>query len=211
MLRGGSRLLAAAALAGLLLAAAPRSGLAAPVSTAEPDPTFVLTGKVVDADGNPTVIVTSYVIETFPDGSRATFSFEVAVDGSFSVALVRDGTPDSPVTVVVLAFGTPTDPVTDENGCELTYAPYGEAVINLPGTVPSEPVLVQLGAPRLLQGICPATAAPQLTTLPPTDTDATAPGNGAANASAGWAAVVGVLFVLIGASVVAMKTRQGRR
>lgn len=223
MTRRGPRFFATAAMAGLVLgvgagaasaggsATSPRSpgvAIAAPASSASPDPTFVVTGRVVDADGNPTFISSSYAIETFADGSYAEFSFDVEVDGSFLVALVRDGTPDSPITVVLQAWGTPADPITDDKGCWFTYAPYGEAKIDIPGTVPAEPVLVNLGAPRVLQGICPAeTSLPLLQTLPPTDTDAMGPGSGAADASLGWAAVVGALFAVISACVIGVRFR----
>ena len=185
--------------------------IAAPIWSASPDPTFVLTGKVVDVDGNPTVLSASYAIETFADGSYAEFSFDVEVDGSFAVALVRDGTPDAPVTVALLAWGTPADPVTDEEGCEFTYAPFGETSINLPGTVPPGPVIVTLGAPELLLGICSATAAPNPQTLPPTDTDAMAPRKQAADLSPGWAGMIGALLAVISAFVVAVRVRQIRR
>lgn len=207
-MRIGTRLPRAACLAtGMLVAVLALAGSVAAASptTATPDPTFVLTGRILNTAGQPIVVSSAEVFEPFADGTYYSAPLDVAADGTFSVALVPAGTSASPVTAMVEAFGPPLPDSTDIPGCVYTYAPAGDVSVSLTGTPPSSPVVVTIEAVSVFQAICTGTASPTIT-LPPTDTGAPTRSGGRSSD-----AVVAVLFAMIGAGFIALRASRRPR
>ena len=198
------------ALAGLVLAMT----ASATAFAADAVPTVEVTG-FVDGEGQP-VEVESAKLEEFetPDSEAIVTPIDVAEDGTFTVSLREWGTPEQPARARITAFAPP-ESTEDEDGCVETIQLFGVYEINIPGQVPTDPiVLVYNQAARSV--LCPpVTATPEpepdedvqapTVTLPPTDAQR---GNPAIVGSAA-AALVLVGFGLIGTGFVLV--RRGSR
>jgi hypothetical protein len=187
----------AAAVAGALVLSL--AGAAA-VLAADDVPTEPVVGTVVGLDGAPADVVSARVEEyETPDADPVVSTFEVAADGTFTVALRVWGTAGQPGRAVFTVLGERSDPVFDENGCWTTTTQFGTLEIAIPGAVPSEPLEIVVDR-AVEEGLCPAeTATPAPSrpsvTLPPTDSVPGAMGAGA-NLSAGDALLVLGIWIL---------------
>lgn len=162
------------------------------VVAADAVPTVEVTGLVVDLEGQPVVDVeSSRIVESeTPESDPITTNFDVAADGTFTVALREWGTPEVPARARFIVYGPFSEPrVINDEGCtEMTQA-LGIIDLNIPGVVPTEPLVIELDQ-TVVSGLCPpATATPEpepivqipdeaaTFTLPPTDAQgATDPG-----------------------------------
>jgi hypothetical protein len=172
------------------------------VVAAEDVTTVDVSGTIVGEDGLPIEITTArlYEFET-EDSEPIVTDIEVAADGSFTVALRQWGTPEAPARATIWAYAVEEEPVFDEKGCWTISTPYGSIDLEIPGAVPTDPLLIIVDR-FAEQGLCPpvtATPAPETPdpvapglTLPPTDALAqpTTPGS----AMFAWVSV-GALFV----------------
>ena len=90
-----------------------------PVVTAGADavPTVDVSGIVVGIDGEPTVVEWAKVEEyESEDADAVVTEFDVADDGTFTVALREWGTAEAPARALLMAFGPAKEPVVDEQG-----------------------------------------------------------------------------------------------
>jgi hypothetical protein len=175
------------------------------------------TGTVFAADAVQTVEVSGYIsgegqpvevesaqLEEFetPDGEGIVTPIEVADDGTFTVFLREWGTPEQPALARITVFAPPEE-TQDEEGCVETIQEFGVYELDIPGVVPTEPiVLVYNQASRSV--LCPpVTATPDpepdaqapAVTLPPTD----AQGGGSALVGSIAAALLLAGIALLGA------------
>ena len=141
---------------------------------------LVVTGSVLDPDGEPFVVATATASLTTPDGEQDV-SVSVADDGSFRIEVPR-WDPAVDATLELTAASAPTKTVDTGDGCGDTYALVATHTWTLadPVTVPDP---VTLDAKETVVGeVCRATATPRPTTtahpttpgtgdptLPPTD------------------------------------------
>ena len=162
------------------------------VVAADAAPTVEVTGLVVDLEGQPVVDVeSSRIVESeTPESDPITTNFDVAADGTFTVALRAWGTPEVPARARFIVYGPFSEPrVINDEGCtEMTQA-LGIIDVDIPGVVPTDPLVIELDQ-TVVSGLCPpATATPEpepivqipdeaaTFTLPPTDAQgATDPG-----------------------------------
>lgn len=162
------------------------------VVAADAAPTVEVTGLVVDLEGQPVVDVeSSRIVESeTPESDPITTNFDVAADGTFTVALQAWGTPEVPARARFIVYGPFSEPrVINDEGCtEMTQA-LGIIDLDIPGVVPTDPLVIELDQ-TVVSGLCPpATATPEpepivqipdeaaTFTLPPTDAQgATDPG-----------------------------------
>jgi hypothetical protein len=162
------------------------------VVAADAAPTVEVTGLVVDLEGQPVVDVeSSRIVESeTPESDPITTNFDVAADGTFTVALRAWGTPEVPARARFIVYGPFSEPrVINDEGCtEMTQA-LGIIDLDIPGVVPTDPLVIELDQ-TVVSGLCPpATATPEpepivqipdeaaTFTLPPTDAQgATDPG-----------------------------------
>jgi hypothetical protein len=139
-------------------------------------PTVEVSG-LVDGEGQP-VEVESAQLEEFetPDSDPIVTPIDVADDGTFTVSLREWGSPEQPALARITVFAPPTE-TEDEEGCVESIQLFGVYEIDIPGVVPTDPiVLVYNQAARSV--LCPpVTATPEpepdvrapAVTLPPTD------------------------------------------
>jgi hypothetical protein len=100
-------------------------------------PTVEVTGFVVDLEGQPVVDVeSSRIVESeTPESDPLTTDFEVADDGTFTVALREWGTPEVPARARFIVYGPFSEPrVINYEGCtEMTHA-LGIIDFDIPGS-----------------------------------------------------------------------------
>jgi hypothetical protein len=192
------------------------------VLAADAVPTVEVTGFVVDLEGQSVVDVeSSRIVESeTPESDPITTNFEVAADGTFAVALREWGTPEVPAQARFIVYGPFSEPrVINDEGCtEMTQA-LGIIDLDIPGVVPTDPLVIVLDQ-TVVSGLCPpATATPDpeaevpdvqapTITLPPTDAQGSAdPG---LVGSLGSALLVGGVALIALASLLAVrKSRPG--
>ena len=202
----------ASALAGLVLALT----VGVTVLAADAVPTVDVSGVVLDTEGQPAEVDSARVeeLET-PDSEPIVTAFDVAADGTFTVALREWGTPEEPALARFVFFGPRGEPVViNEEGCTEQTTPWGTLELPIPGVVPTEPVEVVLDQ-VLIDGLCPAvTATPEpeapaprgpSVTLPPTDA------GGASRLAPGVTGAVASVLVLAGIAVLALAALVRRR
>jgi hypothetical protein len=190
---------------------------------ADEAPTVEVTGFVVDLEGQPVVDVeSSRIVESeTPESDPITTNFDVADDGTFSVALREWGTPEVPARARFIVYGPFSEPrVINDEGCtEMTQA-LGIIDLDIPGAVPTDPLVIVLDQ-TVVSGLCPpATATPEpeaqvpdveapTITLPPTDAQGAAdPGLAG---SLGSALLVGGVALVAIASLLAVRPSARRR
>ena len=130
------------ALAGLVLALT----VGVTVLAADVVPTVDVSGVVLDTEGQPAEVELARVeeLET-TDSQPIVTAFDVAADGTFTVALQEWGTPDAPAIARFDVRGPRCEPVViDEEGCTETTTPYGTLEVEIPGVVPTEPIEIVL-------------------------------------------------------------------
>ena len=179
-------------------------------------PTVAVSGVVLDTEGQPAEVDSARVeeVET-PDSEPVVTAFDVAADGTFTVALQEWGTTEQPAIARFDVRGPRGEPVViDEEGCTETTTPYGTLDVEIPGIVPTEPIEIVLDK-VLIDGLCPAvTATPEpeapaprgpSVTLPPTDA------GGASRLAPGVTGAVASMLVLAGIAVLALAALVRRR
>jgi hypothetical protein len=200
------------------------SATAGTVVAADAAPTVEVTGLVVDLEGQPVVDVeSSRIVESeTSESDPITTNFDVAADGTFTVALREWGTPEVPARARFIVYGPFSEPrVINDEGCtEMTQA-LGIIDVDIPGVVPTDPLVIELDQ-TVVSGLCPpATATPEpepvvqipdegaTITLPPTDArGASDPG---LVGSLGSALLVGGLALIAVASLLLVRPRTRRR
>src|SRR5262245_33378972 len=187
------------------------------VFAADAVPTVEVTGFVVDLEGQPVVDVeTSRIVESeTPESDPITTNFDVADDGTFNVALREWGTPEVPARARFIVYGPFSEPrVINDEGCTEMDQQLGIIDLDIPGVVPTDPLVIVLDQ-TVVSGLCPpATATPEpdaqvpdrqapTITLPPTDAQgARDPG---LVASLGSVLLVGGVALLAIASLTAVR------
>ena len=177
------------ALAGLALAMT----ATATAFAADAVPTVEVSG-FVDGEGQP-VEVESAMLEEFetPDSEPIVTPIDVAEDGTFTVSLREWGSPEQPARARITAFAPP-ETTEGEDGCVESIQLFGVYEIDIPGEVPTDPIVIvynQAGRSVLCP---PVTATPEpepdedvqapAVTLPPTDARAGSPALAASVAAA---------------------------
>ena len=105
-----------------------------------------VSGVVLDTEGQPAEVESARVeeLET-TDSEPIVTAFDVAADGTFTVALQEWGTPDAPALARFVFVGPRGEPVViDEEGCTEQTTPWGTLEVPIPGVVPTEPVEIVL-------------------------------------------------------------------
>ena len=160
-------------LVAIALAATAMSVIVVPVLAADAP---VLTGTVVDANGEPFPVENGLLEMTAPDGGGIhAAQVSVGGDGSFEVEVMPWGTDASPAEVTITITGVVAETTEDVAGCTNQFAPV--AVTTFPIALESggEPEPVRLVAEEQLIGtVCGAggSAGP---TLPPSEVDPVTP------------------------------------
>ena len=147
-------------------------------------PTVEVSGIVLDTEGQPAEVESARVDEfETPESEGIRTTFDVAADGTFTVALRQWGTLEQPAIARFAVFGPRGEPVViNEEGCTEQTTPFGTVDVPIPGEVPLDPVEIVLDQ-TLIDGLCPpVTATPDpepepdvqapSVTLPPTDAQA---------------------------------------
>ena len=197
-----------AALAGMVLAMT----ATATAFAADAVPTVEVSG-FVDGEGQP-VEVESAMLEEFetPDSEPIVTPIDVAEDGTFTVSLREWGTPEEPALMRITVFAPP-ETTEDDEGCTETIQEFGVYELDIPGQVPTEPIVLVYNQARRSVLCPPVTATPEpdedvqapAVTLPPTDSQASGPAFAASLA----AAMLLAGFALLGAGFV-LARRGGR-
>ena len=200
------------ALAGLVLAMTST----ATAFAADAVPTVEVSG-FVDGEGQP-VEVESAMLEEFetPDSEPIVTPIDVAEDGTFTVSLREWGSPEQPARARITAFAPP-ESTEDEEGCVESIQLFGVYEIDIPGHVPTDPIVIVYNQAARSVLCPPVTATPDpepdedlqapAVTLPPTDSQ---PG-GPALAGSGAAAFFLAGIALLGAGFVAARRGAGLR
>ena len=193
-----------AALAGLVLAMT----ATATAFAADAVPTVEVSGYV-DGEGQP-VEVESAMLEEFetPDSEPIVTPIDVAEDGTFTVSLREWGSPEQPARARITAFAPPQT-TEDEDGCVESIQLFGVYEIDIPGQVPTDPIVIVYNQAARSELCPPVTATPEpepdedvqapAVTLPPTDSEAGSPAHAASVAAAlvvAGLALLGAGFVL---------------
>jgi hypothetical protein len=135
----------------------------------------VLTGTVVDANGEPFPVENGLLEMTAPDGGGIhAAQVSVGGDGSFEVEVMPWGTDANPAEVTITITGVVAESVEDAAGCTNQFAPVAEATFPV-AFESGEPEPVALVADEQLIGtVCGAggSAGP---TLPPSEVDPVTP------------------------------------
>jgi hypothetical protein len=138
--------------------------------------TPVLTGTVVDANGEPFPVESGLLEMTAPDGGGIhAAQVSVGGDGSFEVEVMPWGSEANPAEVTITITGVVADTTVDAAGCTNQFAPVAEATFPVALESGGEPEPVALVAQEQLIGsVCGAggTAGP---TLPPSEVDPVTP------------------------------------
>jgi hypothetical protein len=136
----------------------------------------VLTGTVVDANGEPFPVESGLLEMTAPDGGGIhAAQVSVGGDGSFEVEVMPWGSEANPAEVTITITGVVADTTVDAAGCTNQFAPVAEATFPVALESGGEPEPVALVAQEQLIGsVCGAggTAGP---TLPPSEVDPVTP------------------------------------
>jgi hypothetical protein len=136
----------------------------------------VLTGVVVDANGEPFPVENGLLEMTAPDGGGIhAAQISVGGDGSFEVEVMPWGTDANPAEVSITITGVVAESVEDAAGCTNQFAPVAEATFPIALESGGEPEPVALVAEEQLIGtVCGAggSAGP---TLPPSEVDPVTP------------------------------------
>ena len=198
------------ALAGLVLAMT----ATATAFAAEAVPTVEVSG-FVDGEGQP-VEVESAMLEEFEtaDSEPIVTPVDVAEDGTFTVSLREWGSPEQPALARITAFAPP-ESTEDDEGCVETIQLFGVYEIDIPGQVPTDPIVIVYNQAARSVLCPPVTATPEpepdedvqapAVTLPPTDAQ---PGGPALVGSIAAASVLAGLALLGAGFLVA---RRGSR
>jgi hypothetical protein len=192
------------------------------VFAADAVPTVEVTGLIVDLDGQPVGDVeSSRTVESeTPESDPITTNFDVAADGTFTVALREWGTPEAPARARFIVYGPFSEPrVINDEGCtEMTQA-LGIIDLDIPGVVPTDLLVIEVDQ-TVVSGLCPpATATPEpvaqvpseaaTITLPPTDAQgASDPGLVGSLGSA--LLVAGVAFIAVASLLVVRRPARRR-
>lgn len=135
----------------------------------------VLTGTVVDANGEPFPVENGLLEMTAPDGGGIhAAQVSVGGDGSFEVEVMPWGTDANPAEVTITITGVVAETAEDAAGCTNQFAPVAEATFPV-AFENGEPDPVALVAEEQLIGtVCGAggSAGP---TLPPSEVDPATP------------------------------------
>jgi hypothetical protein len=136
----------------------------------------VLTGVVVDANGEPFPVESGLLEMTAPDGGGIhAAQVSVGGDGSFEVEVMPWGTDANPAEVTITITGVVAETTEDAAGCTNQFAPVAAATFPLALESGGEPEPVALVAEEQLIGtVCGAggSAGP---TLPPSEVDPVTP------------------------------------
>ena len=198
------------ALAGLVLAMT----ATATAFAADAVPTVEVSG-FVDGEGQP-VEVESAMLEEFEtaDSEPIVTPVDVAEDGTFTVSLREWGSPEQPALARITAFAPP-ESTEDDEGCVETIQLFGVYEIDIPGQVPTDPIVIVYNQAARSVLCPPVTATPEpepdedvqapAVTLPPTDAQ---PGGPALVGSIAAASVLAGLALLGAGFLVA---RRGSR
>ena len=129
----------------------------------------ILTGTVLDADGQPFPVEDGTLKMTAPDGGGI-YGTQVSVggDGSFEVEVMPWGTEATPAEVTISITGVAGDTEVNATGCTDEFAPVAESTfqVALESGVPQPVVLV--AEERLIGTVCGEGSSPG-TTLPPSE------------------------------------------
>lgn len=138
--------------------------------------TPVLTGTVVDANGDPFPVENGLLEMTAPDGGGIhAAQVSVGGDGSFEVEVMPWGTDANPAEVTITITGVVTETTEDAAGCTNQFAPVAEATFPVALESGGEPEPVQLVAEQQLIGsVCGAGGSAD-PTLPPSEVDPVTP------------------------------------
>ena len=136
----------------------------------------VLTGTVVDANGEPFPVENGLLEMTAPDGGGIhAAQVSVGGDGSFEVEVMPWGTDGNPAEVTITITGVVAEAVEDAAGCTNQFAPVAEATFPVALESGGEPEPVALVADeRLIGTICGAGGSAD-PTLPPSEVDPVTP------------------------------------
>jgi hypothetical protein len=136
----------------------------------------VLTGTVVDANGEPFPVESGLLEMTAPDGGGIhAAQVSVGGDGSFEVEVMPWGSEANPAEVTITITGVVADTTVDAAGCTNQFAPVAEATFPVALESGGEPEPVALVAQEQLIGsVCGAggSAGP---ILPPSEVDPVTP------------------------------------
>jgi hypothetical protein len=135
----------------------------------------VLTGVVVDANGEPFPVENGLLEMTAPDGGGIhAAQVSVGGDGSFEVEVMSWGTDDNPAEVTITITGVVAETV-DNAGCTDQFAPVAESTFAIALENGGEPEPIELVAEeRLVGSVCGAGSSAD-PTLPPSEVDPASP------------------------------------
>lgn len=196
------------ALAGVVLAMT----ATATAFAADAVPTVEVSGSV-DGEGQPVEVESAMLEEVeAPDSEPIVTPIDVAEDGTFTVSLREWGTPEQPALARITAFAPP-ESTEDEDGCVETIQEFGVYELDIPGVVPTDPIVIVFNQAARSVLCPPVTATPEpdedvqapAVTLPPTD----AHGGGSALVGSIAATLLLAGIALLGAAVVL--ARRGSR
>jgi len=155
-------------------------GWAGTVFGADDTPTVEVSGVVLDTEGQPAEVESAVVTQSETAGGQGTSTpFDVNPDGTFTVAILERGTPESPAHARLIAYG-PSETIIDDKGCTSTTNSIGSVDLVIPGQVPTDPIVIALDG-LVGSAVCPGNSleedpqAPSVT-LPPTDAQGSARG-----------------------------------
>ena len=136
----------------------------------------VLTGTVVDANGEPFPVENGLLEMTAPDGGGIhAAQVSVGGDGSFEVEVMPWGTDANPAEVTITITGAVAETTEDAAGCTNQFAPVAEATFPVAFENGGEPEPVALVAEeRLIGTVCGAGGSAD-PTLPPSEVDPVTP------------------------------------
>jgi hypothetical protein len=157
----------------IAFAATAMSVAAVPVFAADAP---VLTGTVVDANGQPFPVENGLLEMTAPDGGGIhAAQVSVGGDGSFGVEVMPWGTESNPAEATITITGVVADTTEDAAGCTNQFAPVAEATFSLALESGVEPDPVALVAEEQLIGTVCGAGGSSGPTLPPSEVDPVTP------------------------------------
>jgi hypothetical protein len=135
----------------------------------------VLTGVVVDANGDPFPVENGLLEMTAPDGGGIhAAQVSVGGDGSFEVEVMPWGTDDNPAEITITITGVVAETV-ENAGCTDQFAPVAESTFPVALENGGEPERVELVAEeRLIGSVCGEGNSSE-PTLPPSEVDPATP------------------------------------
>jgi hypothetical protein len=138
--------------------------------------TPVLSGTVVDANGDPFPVENGLLEMSAPDGGGIhAAQVSVGGDGSFEVEVMPWGTEGNPAEVTITITGAVAETVETAAGCTDQFAPVAEATFPVALESGGEPEPVALVAEeRLIGTVCGAGSSAD-PTLPPSEVQPTEP------------------------------------